>query len=170
MADFLTLADLYSRANPRTVRGYFDDDNTGVVQDADANVQAVFTAAEAEMYARLMRAYPGDPSEAGSPMQLLVENDPALKGHVIYVALQLAAERRVEFTGSDGVGPYKVQWDRAIAYFDTLSKGLMNSRGERAAGRGANSGGNASPRPPVYTASQFVFAPSKKSPTGHGGF
>lgn len=170
MADFLTLADLYSRVDPNKVLAYFDDDNNGVIADGDSQVDAVLSAAEAEMYARLMRAYPGDPADAGGAMQSLVNEDPALKGHVIFVALQLAAERRPEFTNAEGVGPYQTQWNRAITYFETLSKGLQRSRGERTAGVGANSGGNLQPRPPATTERQFIFAPSKSSPNGHGGF
>lgn len=170
MADFLTLADLYSRANPRKVNAFFDDDNNGAVSAADPNVDAVLSAAEAEMYARLMRAYPGDPSDPGGPIRQLVDNDPALKGHCIFVALQLAAERRTEFTDDDGTGPFSKQWDRAIAYFETLSKGLTRSRGERVAGKGANTGGKLQPKPPAATPRQFIFAPSKNSPDGHGGF
>lgn len=170
MADFLTLQDLYDRVGARKVNGYFDDSHNGTLSDETAAVEAVLTAAEAEMYARLLRAYPGDPSDPGGPMQLLVANDAALKGHVIGVALQLAAERRPEFTDEDGLGPYKAQWNRGIDYFETLSKGLKRSKGEVQAGQGANSGGTIQPRPPAGTAQQFVFARSRKSPGGHGGF
>lgn len=103
-------------------------------------------------------------------MQLLVANDPALKMHVVGVALQYAAERRPEFTDAEGVGPYKAQFTRAIDYFETLSKGLKRSKGEVQAGQGANSGGKLQPKPPAATAQQFVFARSRDAPFGHGGF
>lgn len=170
MADFLTLAKLYTRANPQKVKSYFDDDNNGVVTDADANVDAVLSAAEAEMYARMIRAYPGDPSDPDGPIQALVANDPGLEGHCIFVALQMAAERRTAFTDDDGKGPYSAQYDRAIAYFETLSKGLKRSMGETQAGKGANTGGKLQPKPPAGTSRQFIFAPSKDAPDGHGGF
>ena len=170
MADFLTLDDLYSRANPRKVNAFFDDDNNGVISSTDPAVDAVLSAAEAEMYARLMRAYPGDPSDPAGPIRRLVDNDPALKGHCIFVALQLASERRTEFTSDDGTGSFQKQWERAIDYFETLSKGLKRSRGETAAGKGANTGGKLQPKPPAATSCQFIFAPSKNSPGGHGGF
>lgn len=170
MSDFLTLADLYARATVRTVNGYFDDQHNGTLSDDSAAVEAVLSAAEAEMYARLMRAYPGDPSTPGNAMQELVANDPALKGHVVNVALQYASERRPEFTAADGKGAWSAQWDRAIAYFETLSKGLKRSPGEAQAGRGANTGGKIQPKPPVGTGRQFVFSPSRNSPFGHGGF
>lgn len=170
MADFLTLADLYARAGSRKVNGYFDDNHNGTISDETAEVDAVLSAAEAEMYARMLRAYPGDPSDPAGPMQQLVANDPALKGHVVGVALQLAAERRPEFTDDEGHGPYKAQWQRAIDYFETLSKGLKRSKGETQAGQGANSGGKVQPKPPAASTHQFIFAPGRNSPSGHGGF
>ncbi len=170
MADFLTLQDLYNAVGSRKVNGYFDDNHNGTVSDETAAVDDVLSKAEGEMYARMMRAYPGDPSTPGGAIQTLVANDPALKGHVIGVALQYAAERRPEFTDEDGVGPYKARWDRAIAFFETLSKGLKRSPGEAQAGIGANTGGNIQPKPPSGANDQFVFARSKSSPTGHGGF
>ncbi len=170
MADFLVIQDLIDRVGSRKVIGYFDDNNNGTLSDESTAIDVVLSAAEAELYARLMRAYPGDPSTPGGAMQLLIANDPALKIHVVGVALQYAAERRPEFTDAEGVGPYKAQWDRAMTYFDLLSKGQQRSRGEAAAGAGANSGGMLQPKPPAATAGQFTFARSRNSPTGHGGF
>lgn len=170
MADFLVIGDLITRVGNRKITGYFDDSNNGVLSDDSAAIDVVLSAAEAEMYARLLRAYPGDPADPTGPMQLLVANDPALKMHVVGVALQYAAERRPEFTDDEGVGPYKAQFTRAIDYFETLSKGLKRSKGEVQAGQGANSGGKLQPKPPAATAQQFVFARSRDSPFGHGGF
>ena len=170
MADFLTIQDLIDRVGARKVTGYFDDNNNGVLSDESTQIDVVLSAAEAEMYARLLRAYPGDPTEPTGAMQLLVANDPALRMHVVGVALQYAAERRPEFTDAEGVGPYKAQWNRAIDYFETLSKGLKRSKGETAAGPGANSGGKLQPKPPAASVAQFIFARSRNSPTGHGGF
>ncbi len=169
-ADFLIIQDLIDRVGNRKIVGYFDDSNNGVLSDDTAAIDIVLSAAEAEMYARLLRAYPGDPALPGGPMQLLVANDPALKMHVVGVALQYAAERRPEFTDDEGVGPYKAQFTRAIDYFETLSKGLKRSKGEVQAGQGANSGGKLQPKPPAATAEMFVFARSRDSPRGHGGF
>ncbi len=170
MSDFLTIQDLIDRVGSRKITGYFDDNNNGTLSDESTAIDVVLSAAEAEMYARLLRAYPGDPSDPGGAMQLLVANDPALKMHVVGVALQYAAERRPEFTDDEGIGPYKGQFTRAIDYFETLSKGLKRSRGETAAGQGANSGGKLQPKPPAASAGQFIFARSRDSPQGHGGF
>lgn len=170
MADFLVIGDLIARVGARKVTGYFDDSNNGELSDESTAIDVVLSAAEAEMYARLLRAYPGDPSLAGGPMQLLVANDPALKLHTVGVALQYAAERRPEFTDDEGVGPYKAQYQRAIDYFETLSKGLQRSKGETQAGKGANTGGKLQPKPPAASHGQFIFSRSRDAPGGHGGF
>lgn len=170
MADFLELTDLYSRVGSRKVNGYFDDNNNGVVSDESQAVDDVLSAAEGEMYSRMLRAYPGDMSDSGSALRVLVANDPTLKMHVAWVGCQYAAERRPEFTDENGEGPYKGQFKRAIDYFETLSKGAKRSRGETQAGKGANTGGNIQPSPPQGRSDQFVFAPSRNSPGGHGGF
>lgn len=164
------MAGLYNRVGATKVNGYFDDNYNGVVTDETQAVDDVLSAAEGEMYARLMRAYPGDPSEVGGPMQLLVANDPALRRHCDYVALQFASERRPEFTDADGNGTYKTQYDLAIAYFESLSKGLKKSPGSVQAGAGATSGGTLQPKPPAATAQQFIFSPGRDAPGGHGGF
>ena len=169
-ADFLVIQDLIDRVGNRKITSYFDDSNNGVLSDDTTAIDVVLSAAEAEMYARLLRAYPGDPSLSGGPMQLLVANDPALKMHVVGVALQYASERRPEFTDAEGVGPFKAQFTRAIDYFETLSKGLKRSKGEVQAGQGANSGGKLQPKPPAATRGQFVFARSRDAPDGHGAF
>lgn len=170
MSDFLTITDLIDRVGSRKITGYFDDNNNGTLTDESTAIDVVLSAAEAELYARLLRAYPGDPTDPAGALQLLIANDPALKMHCVGVALQYAAERRPEFTDAEGVGPYKAQWDRAMTYFDLLSKGQQRSRGEVQAGQGANTGGKLQPKPPAATAGQFVFARSRDSPRGHGGF
>lgn len=171
MADFLVIQDLIDRVGSRKVTGYFDDTNNGTLSDDSAAIDVVLSAAEGEMYARLLRAYPGtDTADPNNAIRLLVANDPTLKNHVVSVALQYAAERRPEFCDDEGVGPYKALWNRAIDYFETLSKGLKRSKGEAQAGVGANSGGKLQPKPPAATARQFIFAKSRDSPTGHGGF
>lgn len=169
-ADFLVIQDLIDRVGSRKITGYFDDNNNGTLSDEGTAIDEVLSAAEAELYARMLRAYPGDPSDPAGPMQLLIANDPALKRHAVSVALQYAAERRPEFTDDEGLGPYKGAFTRAIDYFETLSKGLKRSKGETVAGKGANTGGKLQPKPPAATAGQFIFARSRDSPGGHGGF
>lgn len=170
MADFLSLSDLYARVGSKIVNGYFDDNNNGVVTDETSTVDAVLVAAEAELYSRLMHAWAGDPSEVGGTIQTLIANDPALKTHTSWIALQYAAERRPAFTSDTGEGPYKAQYDRAIAYFERIAKGTLRSMGEAEAGVSPQNRGNISPTPPSGTSTQFVFAPDKWSPTGRGGF
>lgn len=170
MADFLVIQDLIDAVGARSIIGYFDDENNGTIDDNTAGVDMVLSKAEGEMYARLLRHYPGDTSDPTSSLRVLVANDPALRSHVVSVALEYAAERRPAFLGADGSGPYQKQFDRAIDYFETLSKGQKRSPGERLAGKGANTGGKLQPKPPAASSSQFIFARSRNSPTGHGGF
>ena len=170
MADFLVVGDLISAVGNRKVLQWFDDQYNGTLSDDTVAIDDVLSRAEAEMYGRMLRAYPSDTTDPTSPLRLLVANDPALKGHVIGVALQYASERRPEFTDADGAGSFKARYDRAIDYFETLSKGIKRSRGEIEAGKGANTGGLLQPKPPAATERQFIFAPGRNSPFGHGGF
>jgi hypothetical protein len=165
-AQILTIEDLYSKVPAHVVNGYFDDARTGVIDPNGIPVQETLMAAEAEMFARLMRAYPGGPSSA---IVDLTKADTALKMHLTWVALEYACERRTEFCDALGNGAYKMQFDRAITYFETLSKGLIRSRGESVAGRGANTGGSYSPGQ-INGEPNFTFARSKSFPSGHGGF
>jgi len=169
-ADFLTLQDLYNRVPANTVNGYFDDSNNGTISEESAIVQDVLSAAEGEFYSRIMRAYPGNPKDPGGAVQLLVANDSTLRMHIAWIAVEIACERRVEFTTSEGWGAYRAQYERAVKYIDNVSKGLQRSSGETQAGKGANTGGNLQPAPPAGTVGQFVFASSRDAPGGHGGF
>lgn len=167
MADFLVLQDLYNRATQEKIDGFFDDSYNGVLTEETGIVDDVLMAAEGEYYSRVLRAYP-DTTKA--TMILLVNNDPVLKQHVSWIACELASERRSEFLDSDGWGCFKAQYERAVKHIDRLSKGQLRSVGEQVAGQGANTGGKLQPKPPAATEKQFVFAPSKDAPTGHGGF
>lgn len=165
MADFLTLADLSDKIGQQRIVQFFDDDADGVVDGADSQVAAVLEAAEAMYYSRLKRAYPGRQTLID-----LANADPAVKSHVAWIACELAAERRLEFTSAEGWGAFKVQYDRALSELDLLSKGATRSIGETTVGKGANTGGKIQPKPPVGEADQFVFASSKARPGGTGGF
>jgi len=168
-ADILALENLYKRVPANIINGYFDDGHTGQVSNDDDRVQEVLMAAEGELYSRVMRAYPGNPSAAGSAIRLLLQNDPTLRMHLEWVACEFACERRPEFTDAQGNGAYKAQYDRAITYFENLSRGVLRSKGEAQAGRGANTGGGISPQV-VESNPNFIFAPSKYNPRGSGGF
>ena len=170
MADFLSIDMLYARVGSVLINGYFDDSFNGTITDELPIVDEILMFAEGELTSRLLRHYPGDVTDPESRIRILIDNDPTLRMHAVSVALQYAAERRPQFTDADGVGPYKAQYERAIKYFETLSKGTIRSRGETQAGKGANTGGNISPKPPVGTAAQFVFAASRDAKSGHGGF
>lgn len=167
-AVILSLADLYSKVPANIVNGYFDDARSGGVVDPNGTkVQDVLMAAEGEFYSHMIRAYPYGLD--GQKLRDLADADPVMKMHLVWVALEFAAERRPEFLSSDGKGPYQHQYERAVAYFSNVSKGLLRSKGEAAAGLGANTGGNYNPGT-VDGEANFVFAPSKTSPFGHGGY
>lgn len=165
LAEILTLDDLYSRVPANRINGYFNDNGLNSVSDTDQVVQDVLMAAEGELSSRMLRAYPGDTANA---IKLLVNNDATLKMHLAWVACELACERRPEFTDAQGFGAYKAQYERAITYFENLSKGLIRSKGESVAGVGANTGGDYQPNDQGQ--GEFVFAPSRDRPNGRGGF
>jgi len=164
-ADFLTLADITQKITSATVRKYLDDALDGDLANDDATLQDFLHQAEGEYYNRMLRAY----SDTTALIELAA-NDEALTGHIAWIACELISERRIEFTDADGWGAYKAQYERATAYIDRLSKGLSKSKGQAAVGAGRTSGGRLQPKPPAGTSANFVFAPSRKAPSGHGGF
>ncbi|MCP4674358.1 MAG: hypothetical protein GY854_02335 [Deltaproteobacteria bacterium] len=161
--DYLELSDLYALVGPQRVRQYFDDDIDGNIADASNAVNSILMAAEAEAASRLLRSW------AAVAVVELGNNDRTFKNHVAWVALEYASERRPEFCGEDGKGQFWAQYERAIKYFDHLSKGRQRSVGESVAGVGANTGGRVQPEL-GSDESRFVFAPDRNAPTGHGGF
>lgn len=166
----LALQDLYNRIPANVVRGYFDDAGKGSICEDDDHVQDVLMAAEGELYSRLMRAWGGQPSDYQGALQKIIQNDPTLRMHLGWVACELACERRVEFTDALGNGAYKAQYDRAISYFENVSKGALRSPGELAGG-GRNQVADGSSSPDVASvASDFMFAPGRNNPYGPGGF
>jgi hypothetical protein len=111
----------------------------------------------------MMRAYSVD------GITDLADADPTIKLHASWIALEFAAERRPEFLGAGGIGPYQEQYNRAIRFFEKLSHGRQRSKGESEAGAGSQVGGNLQPTLTTGT-SRFVFAPDNDNPSGHGGF
>ena len=164
MPNFLTLADLSNQITASRIIQFFDDDGDGVVVDADSQVASVLEQAEGQYYSRMLRAYPSKDS-----LTTLANNDPVVKGHVIWIACELAAERRTEFTDAEGWGAFRVQYDRAIKELDLLSKGATHSIAEEQVGLGANSGGVIQPSPNQGTEKQFTFLPSRNDGTGGTG-
>lgn len=170
MPDFLTIQDLYARVGARRINGFFDDTNNGELTDESTTaINDVLDAAEGLYYGVIQRAYPGNPREVGSAARTLVANDAMVKMQVAWLAVELAAERRQEFTDAEGWGPFKAQYQRADKYLHDLSIGIKRSPGESLVGKGANTG---SPgiSPPDLAENPFTFAPSKGAPSGHGGF
>ena len=142
----------------------FDDDNDGAITGTDlTNANDVMAQAENEAYSRLLRAYTKD------QILLLIDNDPAMKGHIAWIALEFASERRTEFLAADGTGAYWQQYERAVKYCDMISKGQQRSAGESVAGTTEQIGGTLQPSVDSDE-SRFVFAPDTDNPTGHGGF
>jgi hypothetical protein len=161
--DYLTLQDLYNLAGHSTVLQFFDDDYDGAICDESWSVNAVLRAAEAEAAARLRRGWTVDGiTELGT-------HDLTFRSHVAWVALEMAAERRKEFLSAEGRGPFAFQYERAIQYFEKISKGRLRPYGETEAGTASTVGGTV--QPTVTTEEpRFIFAPDRDNPTGHGGF
>jgi hypothetical protein len=167
--DFLTIDDLYYKVGERRVIELFDDDNDGDITDASeiAAYQAVMCEAESILYSRMLRAYTDKDT-----VVTLAENDDVLRGHVAWVALELASERRSFAARNEGRGAFVYQYERALKEFDLLSRGRSRSRGEATAGTSGNVGGEV--RPPLNDGeSRFTFA-DEVGPDGtkisHGGY
>lgn len=166
MADFLTLLDLEARAGAATVRRLVDDDGDAILGVADlARMDLILIEAEGLVYSALLRAYANK-----ATIVLLMLADGAALGQAAWIALELLSERRVEFSAADGWGAYRAQYERAMRFFDHLSKGRISSGAQEVVGSGSSVGGMLQPKPPAGTEGQFTFAPSRRSPTGRGGF
>ena len=161
---YLTLADLENLVGSAAIREYFDDEVDGSLADDTDPLYQVLAAAEGEAATRLMRSWNVD------QITLLAQNDRTFRNHVAWVAVELASERRTAFTAPDGSGAHKYQYERAIAYFEALSKGKTRSPGEAQAGVGANIGGVIQPAREAPGAPRFMFAPDRDNPRGQGGF
>lgn len=164
MAEFLDLSDLQNQIGAQRIVQYFDDDGDGVVDDLDPQVVQVLDQAEGQYYSRLLRAY-----SSKDALTTLANNDPVVKGHVIWIACELAAERKPEFTDAEGWGAWKVQYNRSIKELDLLSKGATRTIAEEQVGAGANTGGTIQPSPPQGGAQQFTFLPSRNDGSGGQG-
>jgi hypothetical protein len=163
MADYLTLQDLYNNVGAERVLHLFDDSVDGSLTDESDEVARILEAAEAEAASHMLRGWNKDQIIA------LAGYDKSFLSHVAWIALELASERRPEFTQSDGKGMFWVQYERAISYVKNVSKSKQISVGESEVATNANTGGNM--RPTLQTnQSRFIFAPDEENPTGHGGY
>jgi hypothetical protein len=167
--DFLELTDLYNKVGERRVIELFDDDNDGNITDAAEILayEAAMCEAEGLLYSRMLRAYADKDS-----IVTLAENDPILRGHCAWVALEIGSERRTFAAGREGRGAFVYQYERALAEFDLLSRGRARSKGEAVAGTSGNVGGTV--QPPLQSGeSRFVFADEigpDGMKMGHGGY
>lgn len=161
---YMEIQDLYNLVGAGRVVQFFDDDLDGTIDDDNLAVQAVLAGAEAEAASRLLRSWDID------QITDLANNDRAFRNHVAWVALEMASERRPEFASSDGKGGFWAQYERAISYFENVSKSIQRSTGEDEAGTNPQTLGNRGPVTTYSDAARFVFAPGKNNPTGHGGF
>lgn len=161
---YLTQADLENIVGTERVLQLFDEDTDGSLGASELQTLAdILEQAEGEVDSRLKLAYSTD------AITTLAGSDLAVKRHAAWIAMEFAAERREEFLGEGGTGPYEKQYERAIKFFEQLAKGRQRSKGEADAGLGANVGGTVQPTLPTGTP-RFTFAPDNDNPTGHGGF
>jgi hypothetical protein len=166
--DFLTIRDLYNKVGEKRVIEFFDDDRDGDIDDASEVLayQQIMQEAEAEAYNRMLRSY--------TDVQTIIDLaavDPGFVGHVAWVALEFASQRRMFNNAGDGGGAFSKQYDRAIEYFENLSKGRRRSKGEATVGQSGNVGGEV--QPAADTGDHFTFATERDSSGNrkvHGGF
>lgn len=165
---WLKITDLETVVNVEDVDRLFHDDNSGI-RDPKL-LQSVMQQAEALAESKLLRSW------SREQIARLAFHDDNLRMQAAWIALELATERRGEFIAADGKGRFWAQYERAINFFDSLSKSKDHSRGEKSkaklgvqpAGQGANSGGNRKPRvknPP----GAWVYA-DESDGRKHGGF
>ena len=157
----MTSDELDQCVGPLKVDQLFDDAAAGV-RDQLLVSQALRRAEDYAM-GSLLDAWGED------AVVLVLQNDAVARMHVAWICLELAAERRGEFLGVDGKGPYWSQLVRAEKYLDGISRGRTSSVGEAVGGRNAQVGGSISPTL-RENQSRFVFAPDRRNPTGHGGY
>jgi hypothetical protein len=162
-AAYLVIGDLEKLIGTERVQHLFDDDIDGSIADSSDEIANILESAEAEAASRMKRSWSTD------SITDLANNDLAFKNHVAWVALELASERRPEFTDEEGWGSFKAQYQRAIDYFENLSKGKSRSVGEDVAGVGSNIGGTVQPARETNTP-LFTFAPDTEFPGPRGGF
>lgn len=156
---WLLWEDLETVVDKSTIDRLFQNDNTGY-RDMQL-IESVIQGAETLAESRLLRSW------SQEQIVSMASVDSALRQQAAWLALEMASERRQEFIAADGKGRYWAQYERAIDYFDSLSKSKSHSRGE-ALNPSANTGGA---RRPVLDANQdpFVFAPGRNG-RGPGGF
>lgn len=180
MARYLTIEDLVKCVGANRVLEYFDDDLSGDVSDDDnliitqglgisslaesEAVDEVLTDAENEADSRMLRSFSID------QITTIAQEDGAFRRHVAWIALQFASERRPEFHGEGGKGAFDAKYERAIAYFESLSRGKSRSKGETVAGKSGRHGGKVQPAAATQTTPRFLFSPERNAPRGHGGF
>jgi len=160
--EYLTGVDLEELIGSAEVDRLFDDDGDGIRDSSKLN--SVLAQAEAIALSRMLRGW------TRTQVVTLAQNDPAFTAMVAWVACELAAERRGDFLSSDGWGRYRAQYDRAIQYFEALSKSQIHSKGEGAAGTNKQTGGRLQPRLSNGDPVPPIFGPNKNSPFGPGGF
>ena len=165
MPDIIAQSDLEAKVGAQKIAQYFDDDLDADLTSEALVIDTVMDEAEGEYFALMLKGFP-------SKQQCidLANADPVLKGHIAWIAIELASERRPEFTAADGKGAYWTQYERARTHFKDVATNKKRSGGEETAGKGKNVGGQVQPKPPAGEADSFVFAPSRKAPSGHGGF
>jgi hypothetical protein len=167
MPVIIALSDLESKVGAQKIAQYFDDNLDADLTSVEevAAIDVVLDEAEGEYFAEMLKGFK-------SKLQLidLANADPVLKGHIAWIGVELASERRTEFTDAEGKGAHWIQYTRAIDHFQKVARNKKRSGGEETAGKGANVGGVIQPKPPASEPDAFIFASSKGAPRGHGGF
>lgn len=162
MPRVMTSDELDQCVGPAKVDQLFDDQATG--QRDRVLVSQALRRGEDYAISYLLNAW-DEPA-----IVIALQNDSLLRMHVAWIVLELAAERRSEFCGVDGKGPYWSQMQRADKYLDSMSRGRTSSTAEaKGAGKNAQVGGRVNPRL-SQGESRFVFAPDRRFPRGHGGY
>ncbi len=152
----ITQAQLEARIGAAAVGRLFDDDGDGVADDA--LVKAVLDDATGYARGQLLKAFRPDQIDA-------LKADPLYVAAICDVAIGIAGERRAEWLNDQGKGLYDARLQRGRETLKNIAAAKERLGKESTVGQNALVGGTVTHPTPT-----FVFAPTKGSPQGRGGY
>lgn len=158
---FITAGDLVAATSQAAVDRYFDDDGDGLADTA--LVDRILANTTSAILAKLLKAF-------NAESITILAAEPLFKMHAAFMAMHLAAKRRIEWRDAQGMAPFRTDWSDAMKYFDDVSKGNARSPQEATAGTHPIIGGRQIvPQPDQAT---YVFAPdpNRGNYRGSGGY
>ena len=153
----ISQVELENTVGATNVARYFDDDGDG---KADSQIIADYLSRGSARARGILYA------SFSSELVERVTSDERFIDCVCWITLGMCGRRRQEWMMQDGGFPFSVQKKEAEAELLMIAKGLDRLASEEQKGSNATLPGATSPNLPVCN----VFAPSRRNPTGRGGF